>query len=260
MTSRTQVHSLVRRPRASPLCETQEADQNTEGGEVDDSEQEQKTREEAREDTAESSRRSISPTPRTSLPNKTMRTDQATAGTSQLIGTSTRRYVNSDELERISMEIEERRSERSLRWASRLSDSYSRSPSVANSPVPLRSPSVAGSVSGSEHSAARSSRHFSTSTEDEGTGPQHGRAASLTTSHASQRLRRHFPRPPQIPAESRPPTPAPAHAASIYANATLDDDQSHIPAPTKDKHRRHGRYIPLPSSSDAPASTPFPEI
>ena len=155
--------------------ETQEADQQTEGGEADDSEQEQETREEARQDTAESSRLSVSPTPpRTALPDRTMRTDQATAGTSQLIGTSTRRYVNSDELERISMEIEERRSERSLRWASRLSDSYSRSPSVANSPVPLRSPSVAGSVSGSEHSAAQSSRHFSTSTEDEGTGPQHG--------------------------------------------------------------------------------------
>ena len=241
--------------------ETQEVDPQTEGGEADDSEQEQETREEAREDTAESSRLSVSPTPpRTALPDRTMRTDQATAGTSQLIGTSTRRYVNSDELERISMEMEERRSERSLRSASRLSNSYSRSRSAANSPVPSRSPSVAGSVSGSERSAARSSRHFSTSNEDEGTEPQQARAASPTTSHTSQRLRRPFSSPTQIPAESRPPAPTPAHAVGIYANATLDADQSHIPAPTKDEHRRRGRNIPPPSSSDAPASTPFPEI
>ncbi|KAF8272262.1 hypothetical protein EI94DRAFT_1769980 [Lactarius quietus] len=76
---------------------------------------------------------------RRALLERTIRTDQATFGSTPMTGNvgHTRRYIDHDELERISVELEERRSERS-RSSSRLGSSLSsngshRAPSVASS-------------------------------------------------------------------------------------------------------------------------------
>jgi len=63
---------------------------------------------------------------RRALLERTVRTDQATFGSSRMTGNvgQTRRYVDDDEVERISVELEERRSERS-RSSSRLGSSLS---------------------------------------------------------------------------------------------------------------------------------------
>ncbi|THH14555.1 hypothetical protein EW146_g5788 [Bondarzewia mesenterica] len=216
---------------------------------------------------------SASPTPpRAVLPDRnlilrtdqTMRTDQATAGSSQVAGASARRYINADELDRISMELEERRSERSMRSASRNSNSMSRSQSGASSPV-SRSPSVLGSVTGSEHSIARSTRsnrHHAESVEDEMTARLPARATSPPTAQSPQPLRRHFSSSPQMQAGFRPPAPTPAHAVGDQLNPLLDVDESHVPlrAQAQTRRRQRSRGTALPSGAEPPEPTPFPQI
>ena len=87
--------------------------------------------------------------------NRTMRTDYATVGSSANAGTSTRPFINEEELDRISLELAERRSDRSgaSSCRSRLSDageqsltrSRAPSPSVLDHTVPSISPQVSKS-------------------------------------------------------------------------------------------------------------------
>ena len=104
-------------------------------------------------------------------------------------GTNTQRYVGDSELERISVELEERRSERS-RSSSRLGSSVSsngshRAPSVASSVGSARNPLIAPPPS--EHAATLDSLH------------QRRRQASRSSV-------------PITTQEPRPPAPTPAHA------------------------------------------------
>ena len=106
-------------------------------------------------------------------------------------GSNTRRYVEDSEVERISVELEERRSERS-RSSSRLGSSLSsngsnRAPSVASSIGSARNSSIAASRAATPDSIRQRRRRVSTS-----------------------------PVPPAVPPtvrDSRPPAPTPAHAA-----------------------------------------------
>lgn len=87
--------------------------------------------------------------------NRTMRTDYATVGSSANAGTSTRPFIDEEELDRISLELAERRSDRSgaSSCRSRLSDggeqsltrSRAPSPSVLDHTVPSISPEVSKS-------------------------------------------------------------------------------------------------------------------
>ena len=130
---------------------------------------------------------------RRALLERTIRTDQATFGSTPMTGNvgHTRRYVDRDELERISVELEERRSERS-RSSSRLGSSLSSNGSH-------RAPSVASSIG-----SARSSRLAESPAE---------RAATPDSIH-QQRQRASSP-PPAVPKMSgpRPCAPTPMHAA-----------------------------------------------
>lgn len=127
---------------------------------------------------------------RRALLERTIRTDHATFGSSPMTGNvgHTRRYVDDDEVERISVELEERRSERS-RSSSRLGSSLSSNGSH-------RAPSVASSIA-----SVRSSRIAAE------------RAATPDTIY-QQRQRVSSP-PPAVPIVqgSRPCAPTPAHAA-----------------------------------------------
>lgn len=74
--------------------------------------------------------------PRTNV-DRTMRTDRATLGSSTNAGAPSRRFVDGEELERISLELEERRSDHSGESLSRLrGDASSRSTAVRGPPGP----------------------------------------------------------------------------------------------------------------------------
>ncbi|KAH8989592.1 hypothetical protein EDB86DRAFT_2942000 [Lactarius hatsudake] len=126
---------------------------------------------------------------RRALLERTIRTDHATFGSTPITGNlgRTRRYVDHDEVERISMELEERRSERS-RSSSRLGSSLSSNGSH-------RAPSVASSIG-----SARSSRIVESPVE---------RAATPDSIHQWERVSS----PPPAVQVSRPSAPTPAHAA-----------------------------------------------
>ena len=129
---------------------------------------------------------------RRALLERTIRTDQATFGSTPMMGTvgHTRRYVDHDELERISVELEERRSERS-RSSSRLGSSLSSNGSH-------RAPSVASSIG-----SARSSRLAEFPAE---------RATTPDIIHKHrQRVSSPPPAAPILPG-SRPCAPTPMHA------------------------------------------------
>ncbi|KAH9065544.1 hypothetical protein EDB87DRAFT_1596529 [Lactarius vividus] len=126
---------------------------------------------------------------RRALLERTIRTDHATFGSTPMTGNMgrTRRYVDHDEVERISVELEERRSERS-RSSSRLGSSLSSNGSH-------RAPSVASSIG-----SARSSRIVESLVEH-----------ATTPDNIHQREWISSPPPPvQV---SRPCAPTPAHAA-----------------------------------------------
>ncbi|KAN0139743.1 hypothetical protein V8E53_002405 [Lactarius tabidus] len=129
---------------------------------------------------------------RRALLERTIRTDQATFGSTPMAGTvgHTRRYVDHDELERISVELEERRSERS-RSSSRLGSSLSSNGSH-------RAPSVASSIG-----SARSSRLAESPAERAG------------TPDSIHQHRQRVSSPPAVPIlpGSRPCAPTPMHAA-----------------------------------------------
>jgi hypothetical protein len=127
---------------------------------------------------------------RRALLERTIRTDHATFGSTPMTGNvgHTRRYVDRDELERISVELEERRSERS-RSSSRLGSSLSSNGSH-------RAPSVASSIG-----SARSSRIAESPAE---------RAATPDSIH-QQRQRVSSALPPLCQV-SRPCAPTPMHA------------------------------------------------
>jgi hypothetical protein len=129
---------------------------------------------------------------RRALLERTIRTDQATFGSTPMAGTvgHTRRYVDHDELERISVELEERRSERS-RSSSRLGSSLSSNGSH-------RAPSVASSIG-----SARSSRLAESLAE---------RAGTPDSIHQHQQRVSSPPAVPILPG-SRPCAPTPMHAA-----------------------------------------------
>ncbi|KAH9042264.1 hypothetical protein EDB85DRAFT_1918825 [Lactarius pseudohatsudake] len=126
---------------------------------------------------------------RRALLERTIRTDHATFGSTPMTGNvgHTRRYVDHDEVERISVELEERRSERS-RSSSRLGSSLSSNGSH-------RAPSVASSIA-----SARSSRIVESPVE---------RAATPDSIHRWERVSS----PPPAVQVSRPSAPTPAHAA-----------------------------------------------
>ncbi|KAH9058994.1 hypothetical protein EDB83DRAFT_2548255 [Lactarius deliciosus] len=126
---------------------------------------------------------------RRALLERTIRTDHATFGSTPMTGNvgRTRRYVDHDEVERISVELEERRSERS-RSSSRLGSSLSSNGSH-------RAPSVASSIG-----SARSSRIVESPVE---------RAATPDSIHQWERVSS----PPPAVQVSRPSAPTPAHAA-----------------------------------------------
>ena len=124
---------------------------------------------------------------RRALLERTIRTDHATFGSSPMTGNvgHLRRYVDHDEVERISVELEERRSERS-RSSSRLGSSLSSNGSH-------RAPSVASSIG-----SARSSRVAEYPAERATPDSIHQRVSS--------------PPPPILPGY-RPCAPTPMHAA-----------------------------------------------
>ena len=130
---------------------------------------------------------------RRALLERTIRTDQATFGSTPMAGNvgHTRRYVDHDELERISVELEERRSERS-RSSSRLGSSLSSNGSH-------RAPSVASSIGSARSSRLAESRPERVTTPD---------------SIHQQRQRVSSP-PPAVPLlpGPRPCAPTPMHAA-----------------------------------------------
>ncbi|KAH9923578.1 hypothetical protein B0H21DRAFT_797396, partial [Amylocystis lapponica] len=99
------------------------------------------TSDEDHNSTTSSSPRSPTPSPRrrTGLADKTVRTDYATLGSSLAAGAmSTKPFIDDEELQRISAEVEERRSERSALAKSRsLSVSSSRLSSRSGSPSPV---------------------------------------------------------------------------------------------------------------------------
>ncbi|KAI9465634.1 hypothetical protein BJY52DRAFT_1245223 [Lactarius psammicola] len=127
---------------------------------------------------------------RRALLERTIRTDHATFGSTPMTGNEghARRYVDHDEVERISVELEERRSERS-RSSSRLGSSLSSNGSH-------RASSVASSIG-----SARSSRIPESPAE---------RAA---TPDVIRQQRRRVSSPPPAVQGSRPCAPTPAHAA-----------------------------------------------
>jgi hypothetical protein len=105
------------------------------------------------------------------------------------IGSNTRRYVEDSEVERISMELEERRSERS-RSSSRLGSSLSSNGSH-------RAPSVASSIGSARNSSIAVSLLE--------------RAATPDSIHHRRRQVLSSPMPPAVQ-DSRPYAPTPAHA------------------------------------------------
>ena len=125
---------------------------------------------------------------RRALLERTIRTDHATFGSTPMTGNvgHARRYVDHDEVERISVELEERRSERS-RSSSRLGSSYSSNGSH-------RAPSVASSIG-----SARGSRIA-----------EYPADRSATPDSVHQRVSSP---PPRILPGSRPSAPTPMHAA-----------------------------------------------
>ncbi|TFY70332.1 hypothetical protein EVG20_g2673 [Dentipellis fragilis] len=190
--------------------------------------------------------------------DRTMQTDHATAGTSQLVGSTSRRFINDTELERISTEMEERRSERSASQASTPSNSLSRSHSSyrerESQSRSTRSASLASSVSATDRSASRSSLYRPAS-EDGRTGLPRVQASSPVPppTKASQRLRRHFSSPSAAELEhnrgSRPPAPIPAQASGDHVR-----DDSRPTRKSKPSQRKRNAQEPKP------ASTPFPQI
>jgi len=125
------------------------------------------------------------------LQGRATRTDYATFGSSPSpgYGNNTQRFVEDSELERISAELEERRSERS-RSSSRLGSSVSSNGSH-------RAPSVASSVDSARNSLI--------------SPPPSERAAA--PDNLQQRRRRAVASPvPQPLHDPRPPAPTPAHA------------------------------------------------
>ncbi|KAI0259791.1 hypothetical protein BC834DRAFT_596013 [Gloeopeniophorella convolvens] len=128
---------------------------------------------------------------RQALHDRTMRTDHATLGSTPFAGAGdhTRRYVEDSEVERISAELEERRSERS-RSSSRLGSSLSSNGS-------RRAPSVASSIGSFRHPRPAES-HPKRSVTPDGTRFPRPRAPNATSAPTSQ--------------DVRPTAPTPAHA------------------------------------------------
>ncbi|KAI0317641.1 hypothetical protein OF83DRAFT_1120269 [Amylostereum chailletii] len=184
-------------------------------------------------------------------PDRTMRTDRATIDTSPAAGSSTRRFIDESEVERISQELEERRSERSgSRSASRLGNSLSRSQSSTHSRSSHRSASIASSVSGSERGSSRSNSRLGAFVED---APPRARSRAGTPdlASASQKLRRHVSSPPEMQAQAgpRPPAPTPAHASGQTGVAEVS-----TPYPSQRTQKRGKAAEP------AVVETPFPQI
>jgi len=86
-----------------------------------------------------------------SFHNQTMRTDYATLGSSNLVGTTTRPFIDCETLERISIEVEERRSDHSgpaLSPPRSQQHSHSRSPSSIHSrPLSPNTEGMSGPIS-----------------------------------------------------------------------------------------------------------------
>ncbi|KAI0917466.1 hypothetical protein AcW1_007340 [Taiwanofungus camphoratus] len=132
---------------SSHISEDEHSEENAQFGEVDEAanreidereEQYSSESEDDNESTISSRLRSPTPSPRrhAGLADRTMRTDHATVGSSQLAeGMSTKPFVDASELERISAEVEERRLERSV--SPSLSNSRSRGRSRSGSHSPL---------------------------------------------------------------------------------------------------------------------------
>lgn len=158
------------------------------------------------------------------------------------IGQSGRRHhVDPNELERISVEMEERRSERSY---SRMSGSHSHSSAQSQSSQHSAPPGRTSPRLGSERSVSWNGSH----TDQE----QHSRPTSPALSHSSQRLRRHCSSPSQIQGHTRPTAPTPSHAAGKSRKKPAGDFSSMPP-------RRSARSGQEPEVI-APAAAPFPQI
>lgn len=199
--------------------------------------------EEEDESVASSSHRPGTPSPRSQsrIADRTMRTDHATLGSSQLGGgLSTQPFIDNTEMDRISAEMEERRSERS---ASSLSESQSsRSSKMAvqsrilsrtASPMPSR-----------ENSASRSSRR----NEDIAEPPicDNRRIASTGSNRTGGHSRPSTPVTEAQRAPSRPTAPTPA--AALGSKQGLDEPS------------QRARSRNQASTAAVPEQTPFPQI
>ncbi|OCH92589.1 hypothetical protein OBBRIDRAFT_886090 [Obba rivulosa] len=203
---------------------------------------------ESEEEHTSSSVRS-SPTPsrqRLDVGDKTFRTDQATLGSSQMPGgLDSRPFIGEDELERISVELHERRSERSgssshSKDRSQASDSSSRMLSRAGSPE--------GSVLGGQRSNA--SRHSNDAGNDSDREQKHVHQIARSSSpiaHGRVSPRVRSPVPVEAP---RPDAPTPAHGLRKTRHAS---DTRPASERAQSRERRSQRAA-------SPAGTPFPQI
>lgn len=203
---------------------------------------------ESEEDATPSSIRS-SPTPSRHRPDvdKTFRTDYATLGSSQIPGAAdSRPFIGEDELERISVELQERRSERSA--SSSHSPDHSRV-SNASSRLHSRVGSPHGSVLGDR--PTNPSRRNNGVAANNGVEPKPSPPVASTsygpTGGVSPRAQ--SPIPSSAP---RPDAPTPAHALRKSRPAPAHDTQS-------ERARSHERRSQR-AASPAESQTPFPQI
>ncbi|KAA1479615.1 hypothetical protein DENSPDRAFT_855465 [Dentipellis sp. KUC8613] len=187
--------------------------------------------------------------------DRTMRTDHATAGTSQLVGSTSRRFINDAEVELISVEIEKRRSERSTSQTSTpsnyLSDSQMSYRDRGSQSGLTHSAPLASSISATDRSASRSS--FSRPASENGRAGAQASSPVPAPTKAFQRPRRHFSSPSAAELEHvrHPRGPAP----------TLIQ----VPGdPDCDALRPIGQSKPFQCQTNVqepePPSTPFPQI
>ncbi|KAH9841344.1 uncharacterized protein C8Q71DRAFT_853748 [Rhodofomes roseus] len=171
------------------------------------------------------------------IADKTLRTDHATVGSSiQADDLTARPFVDVDEVDRISTDLQDRRSERSTSMAAYRSVNQS----FLDSRVLSRSISPTASLRSSRTSSIASTSRQSSPVDDEEEPavPTSSRGPPTTAADTRQRLPSPVPEPPAI----RPSVPTPAHALR----------QVRMKQPEMASHSQR--------QPEVPPETPFPNI
>ncbi|KAI0051082.1 hypothetical protein FA95DRAFT_1485994 [Auriscalpium vulgare] len=175
------------------------------------------------------------PAARVPVADRTMRTDHATLGSTPHVGGNSTRFVDDSEVDRISAELEERRSERSM---SRNGGSASGSQSSIHSRLSSRAPSLASSASRSERSV-RSSKLGPSLDDDDAPPRLQTRSAPAVARRTEERGHRHASG-SGLPSTSHPPAAPPSRHRS--------DNEPHV------------QRTKVSAPSEDRVESPFPQI